>query len=148
MASEHILRNISKSRETLDLKLGMPQKAEIWTIDAFQKCLGGYRGVFRNLDFLPPFWSFLTPRGGKMAFLGSKTPEMRPKNQNFKKSLCTPQTLLKGIFGPNFSFLRAKIWSKLASLYSKITQENAKTCARTPFCPDDILRTEFAIDKR
>ena len=24
MASEHILRNISKSRETLDLKLGMP----------------------------------------------------------------------------------------------------------------------------
>ena len=24
MASEHILRNISKSRQTLDLKLGMP----------------------------------------------------------------------------------------------------------------------------
>ena len=46
MGSEHILRNISKSRETYFLELGTPQKPQIWTRDTFQKYLGGYRGIF------------------------------------------------------------------------------------------------------
>ena len=86
----HILRDISKSRHAHFLELEMSQKPNIWTKDTYQEYLVGYRGFFKNFDFLPLFWALQAKKQQFRPFFCLLHPKKGVKNANFQKSLCTP----------------------------------------------------------